>query len=568
MVELKLESRRTTQGSGSSIKRHILGAFLIVSLIGYQIYTHSCFAHHSNTNVEIPPNPYANIKPLRPSGSEKANFIYKDAEFRNKSLETYQGILKIPTEVYDFAQRPELDISGWEPFLELHTYLAKTFPLVFTQLKVEKINKLGLIVTYEGSDPSLEPLLLTAHQDVVPVDDDTLDRWEYPPYSAHYDGQFVWARGAADTKNLLSGIFETFEELLKDGFKPRRTIIFSGGYDEEAIGRYDGAKSLSKVLEDRYGHKSFYALIDEGGGVSKYGNSWIATPSIGEKGYLDIYIQLFVPGGHSSIPPDHTSIGIVGELTTLIEANPYPSVLTTNNPILDLLRTVGETSDELDESTRHDYIFAKYDEGARERTLKRLATEKGTKYLIRTSQAIDIIQAGVKINALLEVLTLGINHRISLELTADEIIQNVIGHVKEVASKHNLGLTLNTNDTIFDTTDEGHFNIFWVQALDPSPLSTTNDKTWDIFARTIKHTYDDIVFKGQDEKISVAPGLVGGYTDASRYWPLTDHVYRFIAATQAGFNAHAINEHFEFDSHLQTIAFLYDYILNVDEYDS
>jgi len=558
--------RDFTTSSNSRVKRNLLGAFVFLSLISYTFYTHLYqFQHHA---IEIPPNQYTHIKPLRPSGSEKAKFIYTDSDFRNKSLETYRGFLKIPTEVYDVANRPEIDISGWEPFLELHDFLEKTFPLVFSQLKVEKVNKLGLIITYEGSDPSLKPLLLTAHQDVVPVDNDTLDRWKYPPYSAYYDGQYVWARGASDTKNLLSGIFETFEELLKDGFKPKRTVIFSGGYDEEAIGRYEGAKSLNSFLEDRYGHKSFYALVDEGGSVSKYGDSWIAAPSVAEKGYLDIYIQLFVPGGHSSIPPDHTSIGIVGELTTLMEANPYPSVLTTNNPVLDLLRTIGETSNELDDNTRHDYIYAKYDTDARQRTLERLAKEKGTKYLIRTSQAIDIIQAGVKINALPEILTLGINHRISLELTAEEVIENVIEHVKKIATKHNLGLTLESNKTIFDITDAGHFNVYWVEALDPSPISTTNDKTWDVFASSIKHTYDDIVLKDQNKTVSVTPSLTGGYTDASRYWSLTDHVYRFIASSQAGFNAHAINERFEFDSHLQTIAFLYDYILNVNEYDS
>ncbi len=242
--------------------------------------------------------------------------------------------------------------------------------------------------------------------------------------------------------------------------------------------------------------------------------------------------------------------------------------MTLDNPILDLLRTVGETSSELEDSIRYDYIHAKFDEGALKRTLERLTKEKGTKYLVRTSQAIDIIQAGVKINALPEVLTLGINHRISLELTADEIIHNVVGHVEKIAKKHNLGLTWNNSEVILDNTDEGHFNVYSVQALDPSPLSTTNDKTWDVFASSIKHTYDDIVFKSSNDTISVAPSLVGGYTDASRYWPLTDHVYRFIAATGAGHDIHAINERFEFDSHLQTIAFLYDYILNVNEYDS
>lgn len=564
MSDLKADHKSASRSY--KLQRHLLTSLSLLSILAYTLYSH---LSSGNQTLEIPPNPYSNIKPLRPSDPNKAKFIYTDQEFAKKSLETYTGIVKIPTEVYDFTERPEIDLSGWEPFLELHKYLEKTFPLVHEHLKVEKVNKLGLIVTYEGSDPKLEPLLLTAHQDVVPVDNETLDRWTYPPYSAHFDGTYVWGRGAADTKNLFSGILETFEELLKDGFKPKRTIVFASGYDEEAIGRYDGALSLNNFLEERYGHKSFYALVDEGGSLSKVGGSWVAAPSIGEKGYLDIYIHLYVPGGHSSIPPDHTSIGIVGELTSLIEANPYPSVLTPENPILDLLRTVAEADSDLDPSTRHDYIHAKFDEGARKRTLERLSKDKGTKYLVRTSQAIDIIQAGVKINALPEVLTLGINHRISLELTAQEVIDNVIGHVKKIATKFDLGFTVNDNKTILETTENGHFDISWVQALDPSPLSTTNDKTWDVFASSIKHIFDDVVFNESGETISVSPFLTGGYTDARRYWPLTDHVFRFIASTGSQpSNAHAINENFEFDNHLKTIAFLYDYILNINEHDS
>ncbi|CCH46940.1 hypothetical protein BN7_6546 [Wickerhamomyces ciferrii] len=535
--------------------KHTFTALSVIILLGYTIYTHhsSIFKSlSSNNNNDIPPNPYSNVKALRPStNSEKSHFIYTDPDFRNASLKKYQG---------------------WEPFLKLHEFLEKTYPLIHKHLKVEKINKLGLIVTFQGSKPELEPILFTAHQDVVPVDHETLDKWNYPPYSAHFDGKFVWGRGSADTKNLFSGIFETFEELLKDGIQPKRTLIFAGGYDEEAIGRYDGAKSLQKFLENRYGHKSFYALLDEGGGVSKVGeNSWIASPGIAEKGYLDIYIQLFTPGGHSSIPPDHTSIGIIGDLTGLIENDPYPSVLTADNPILDFLRTSAEISGDLDDDTKNDYIRAKYDSKARERVLTKLIHNKSKKYLVRTSQSIDIVQAGVKINAIPEVLTLGINHRISLERTAQEVIDNVIKNVKIIAEKHGLGVTLEEGETtILDKTEAGSFDVRWVQALDPSPISKTNDKTWDILSSSIKHSFDDVIFKDQNQTVEIAPYLVGGYTDASRYWPLTDHVYRFAgAASNSGpSNAHAINEHSEFDTHLQIIAFLYDYILNVNEYDS
>lgn len=32
----------------------------------------------------------------------------------------------------------------------------------------------------------------------------------------------------------------------------------------------------------------------------------ISTPGIAEKGYIDVKVEVTSPGGHSSIPPDHT----------------------------------------------------------------------------------------------------------------------------------------------------------------------------------------------------------------------------------------------------------------------
>ena len=73
-------------------------------------------------------------------------------------------------------------------------------------LELTKVNTWGLVYEWRGSDEDLKPILLAAHQgvgctsflslslhdplplDVVPVNEDTVDEWEYPPYSGHYDG--------------------------------------------------------------------------------------------------------------------------------------------------------------------------------------------------------------------------------------------------------------------------------------------------------------------------------------------------------------------------------------------
>lgn len=60
----------------------------------------------------------------------------------------------------------------------------------------DMVNTFGLVYTLEGTDAGLKPLMLTAHQDVVPVAD--ASTWKYPPFSAHFDGRWLWGRGASD----------------------------------------------------------------------------------------------------------------------------------------------------------------------------------------------------------------------------------------------------------------------------------------------------------------------------------------------------------------------------------
>lgn len=56
---------------------------------------------------------------------------------------------------------PEYD-QRWEPFIEFHSYLEKTFPLVHAKATLEKTNRFSLIYTIEGSSPDLKPLVLAA----------------------------------------------------------------------------------------------------------------------------------------------------------------------------------------------------------------------------------------------------------------------------------------------------------------------------------------------------------------------------------------------------------------------
>ncbi len=52
-----------------------------------------------------------------------------------------------------------------------------------------------------------------------------------------------------------------------------------------------------------------------------------ATPALSEKGYLDVRIEVTAKGGHSSVPPPHTAIGVLSAMVVALEAHPHPAVL-------------------------------------------------------------------------------------------------------------------------------------------------------------------------------------------------------------------------------------------------
>lgn len=81
--------------------------------------------------------------------------------------------------------------------------------------------------------------------------------------------------------------------------------MLSFGFDEETKG-IEGALQLSKHIESIYGRDGVGMILDEGAGFSELYGQVFATPGVAEKGYLDVTVTVNMPGGHSSVPSDHT----------------------------------------------------------------------------------------------------------------------------------------------------------------------------------------------------------------------------------------------------------------------
>jgi Gly-Xaa carboxypeptidase len=54
---------------------------------------------------------------------------------------------------------------------------------------------------------------------------------------------------------------------LEKGFSPRRTLIFSHGFDEEEVFARRGQGTIAPLLEKRYGKDGILMVIDEGSGT-------------------------------------------------------------------------------------------------------------------------------------------------------------------------------------------------------------------------------------------------------------------------------------------------------------
>ena len=67
-----------------------------------------------------------------------------------------------------------------------------------------------------------------------------------------------------------------------------------------------GAASIAPVLESMYGKNGFALLVDEGGSFGETFGTVFANLAIAEKGYTDTRVTVATPGGHSSLPPEHT----------------------------------------------------------------------------------------------------------------------------------------------------------------------------------------------------------------------------------------------------------------------
>jgi carboxypeptidase PM20D1 len=115
----------------------------------------------------------------------------------------------------------------------MQAHIQASYPAFHAAAKREVVAKYSLLYTWEGTDPKAQPIGFLAHQDVVPVAPGTEKDWQHPPYDGVIADGYIWGRGAWDDKGNLYSMLEAAEAMAKTGFRPKRTIYFAFGHDEE-----------------------------------------------------------------------------------------------------------------------------------------------------------------------------------------------------------------------------------------------------------------------------------------------------------------------------------------------
>ncbi|KAG8972013.1 hypothetical protein FRC05_010426 [Tulasnella sp. 425] len=233
-----------------------------------------------------------------------------------------------------------------------------------------------------------------------------------------------------------------------------------------------------------------------------------------------VRIKVNTPGGHSSTPPMHTSIGPLALLLTQLEANPRPIHLTRQSPIFKSIECAAAHSPDISDRLRREVIQASQgDETALKKVEQYILNEDApnTKWLrsiLGTTQAIDVIHGGVKSNALPEEAFAIVNHRIAIDSSIQALKNSVIDILSPVASKHNLELVRFDNISVSATSSSftGKITLSdaWGNALEPAPISSLDSPAYKLLSGTIRAAWEDA--HPGDESIIVAPSMMGGNT--------------------------------------------------------
>ncbi len=421
---------------------------------------------------------------------------------------------------------PTVSKEGWvdtAAFLELDTFLRNSFPLVDSLLELQMVNNFSRLYRWPGQNAKLPPILLIGHLDVVPVEAASQEAWTAPPFGGEIRDDKIWGRGALDDKVSCLGLLEAVEQLLREDYTPGRTVYLAFGHDEETGGK-QGAVAIAEHLQKK--GLSFDYVLDEGQVILSDALPGLEAPlamiGIAEKGAVSLRLTARLKdGGHSSMPPSETAIGVLSEAIHKLENNPFPARI--DGAAQAMLKHAGPEM-----FLPYKALFANL--WLTEPLLINVFSgDAASNAIIRTTTAPTMIEGGVKENVLPVQASATVNFRI----LPGETVESVQGYVQ-------------------NTIDDERITVKIIEAAgssNPSPVSPANSFGFQVIQRTIQETFPEVV---------VAPSLVIAATDSRHYTALSDHIYRFLPVQLEHSDLsrfHGIDERIEKEQYWRVVQF-------------
>ena len=389
-------------------------------------------------------------------------------------------------------------------FLKFRKFLETSYPNVHAKLQRQIFNQFSYVYKWAGKDSSLQPYVLMAHMDVVPVEAVAESKWTVPSFSGTIKNDTIWGRGAVDDKVSVIAILESVEQLLKQNYTPNRTIYLCFGHDEEISGKR-GAKVISNWFKEQNIKPAM--VLDEGGQIDtkhfKQLNRPFAVIGTSEKGYANFDLSVEIPGGHSSMPAAETAIDVLNKAIEKIRAHSMePAITPTMQELLNRTKPAEKFSNRLVLSNL--WLFKGLMIGQLEKT-------KETNAMVHTTLVPTILQSGIKDNVIPTVAKATFNSRILPGQTSDDVLKfitNAVNDDRVVIKKQTISL------------------------MEPSPITPFDNPEFKKVEQIIYKSVPDVL---------VSPFLMIGATDSRYYRSFSNAVLNFSAVQDVkGF--HGIDE--------------------------
>ena len=402
-----------------------------------------------------------------------------DKNLADEYAKEFSKLIKVKTLSYSKEK------DNIEKFNELQQVLKDLFPKLHVALEQTVFEGGSILFKWKGKSAKL-PMVLMAHQDVVPANN---DNWEFEPFSGEVTETEIYGRGTLDTKSTLYAFFKAIEELIESGYVPEYDVYISSSTDEEISGF--GAELAVAELTKR-GVKP-YIVLDEGGAIVSdslpSATKPIALIGVIEKGYCNIKFTAKSKGGHSSTPPKNTPIARLSAFVNDVEKH-FPLKTKMIKEVADIFKNAAPSMTGI-----YRFLFGNI------WLFKPLITFLLPKInpfgraLLSTTIAFTMQSGSEAANVIPSEAYVIANLR-------THPIQNIkesFEVLEKIAKKYDIEAKI-------------------IEAREASPISSTDSQTYKMLTRTINENYPDCL---------VSPYVMLGGTDCRFFSEITESAFRF-----------------------------------------